>query len=129
MPDWKAAFHEVIFEADTPAGKAFDVWLLIAIVLSVTAVTLETVAPRGSVMDMAYDRDGRWLATASVDGVIRIWDAKSGRFGRALAGHDDLVASIAFSPCGRYLVSGSRDQTVRLWDIQSGPLRVMHSGF
>jgi voltage-gated potassium channel len=36
--------HEVIFEADTPLGKAFDVLLLIAIMLSVTAVCLETVS-------------------------------------------------------------------------------------
>lgn len=36
--------HEVIFEADTPAGKAFDVILLLAIVLSVLVVILESVA-------------------------------------------------------------------------------------
>ncbi|MCP4204508.1 MAG: ion transporter [bacterium] len=35
--------HEVIFEADTPAGKTFDVALLLAIVLSVAAVLLESV--------------------------------------------------------------------------------------
>ncbi len=37
--------HEIIFEADTPAGKWFDVGLLIAIVLSIIAVMLETVEP------------------------------------------------------------------------------------
>lgn len=37
--------HEIIFEADTPAGKAFDVALLASIVLSVLAVTLESVTP------------------------------------------------------------------------------------
>ncbi|MCA8941809.1 MAG: ion transporter [Planctomycetes bacterium] len=36
--------YEVIFEADTPAGKAFDVALLIAIVTSVLALMLESVA-------------------------------------------------------------------------------------
>lgn len=36
--------HEIIFEADTPAGKAFDVILLILILLSVIAVMLETIA-------------------------------------------------------------------------------------
>jgi voltage-gated potassium channel len=36
--------HEIIFEADTPAGKAFDVVLLACIVLSIVAVLLESVA-------------------------------------------------------------------------------------
>jgi voltage-gated potassium channel len=40
---WRARLHEVIFEADTPAGKRFDVALLIVILLSVTAVCLESV--------------------------------------------------------------------------------------
>jgi voltage-gated potassium channel len=44
MPGWRARLHEVIYEADTPAGKAFDVALLICIVLSVLAVMLESVA-------------------------------------------------------------------------------------
>lgn len=35
--------HEVIFEADTPLGKAFDVALLIMIILSIIVVMLETV--------------------------------------------------------------------------------------
>jgi voltage-gated potassium channel len=41
----RARLHEIIFEADTPAGKAFDVALLLAIALSVAAVMLESVAP------------------------------------------------------------------------------------
>ncbi|TDI80101.1 MAG: ion transporter [Caldithrix sp.] len=35
--------HEIIFEADTPAGKRFDVLLIVSIVLSVTAVMLDSV--------------------------------------------------------------------------------------
>ena len=42
--DWKDHLHEIIFEADTPEGKAFDVILLIAILLSVIAVMLESVS-------------------------------------------------------------------------------------
>ena len=41
--DWRAKVHEVIYEADTPAGKMFDVLLLIAILLSVLVVMLESV--------------------------------------------------------------------------------------
>jgi len=36
--------HQIIFEADTPKGKAFDIALLIAILLSVLVVMLESVA-------------------------------------------------------------------------------------
>jgi voltage-gated potassium channel len=39
----RARLHEIIFEADTPAGKAFDVGLLLAILISVIAVMLESV--------------------------------------------------------------------------------------
>lgn len=42
--DWRFRLHEIIFEADTPAGKAFDIGLLVCIVLSVMAVLLESVA-------------------------------------------------------------------------------------
>lgn len=42
-PKWKNKLHEVIFEADTPMGKLFDVILLWAILISVVAVMLETV--------------------------------------------------------------------------------------
>ncbi len=44
MPPWRERMHEVIFEADTPTGKAFDVALMVAIVVSVIAVMLDSVA-------------------------------------------------------------------------------------
>lgn len=40
---WKHRLHEIIYEADTPAGKLFDVVLLIAILASVVFVMLESV--------------------------------------------------------------------------------------
>ncbi|MCB9475432.1 MAG: ion transporter [Deltaproteobacteria bacterium] len=41
--DWRLRLHTIIFEAETPAGKFFDVALLVAIVASVAAVLLESV--------------------------------------------------------------------------------------
>lgn len=40
---WQRKLHDVIFEAETPMGKYFDVLLLLAILLSVLAVVLESV--------------------------------------------------------------------------------------
>jgi voltage-gated potassium channel len=42
-PRWRQKIYEIIFEADTPAGLAFDVGLLIAIVVSVIGTCLKTV--------------------------------------------------------------------------------------
>ncbi len=40
---WREKLHEIIFEADTASGKLFDVLLIIAIILSVVAVMLDSV--------------------------------------------------------------------------------------
>ena len=40
---WRLKFHEIIFEAHTFAGRAFDILLLLAIVASIIAISMETV--------------------------------------------------------------------------------------
>jgi len=42
-PNWKSKLHEIIYEADTPAGKLFDLILLIVIIVSIVFVMLESV--------------------------------------------------------------------------------------
>jgi voltage-gated potassium channel len=44
LSPWRAKIHEIIFEADTPMGKLFDVLLLILILASVLVVSLDSVA-------------------------------------------------------------------------------------
>lgn len=41
--NWKTKLHDIIYEADTPAGKLFDVVLLIAIIASIILVMLESI--------------------------------------------------------------------------------------
>jgi len=43
-PNWRNRLHEIIFEADTPAGKLFDVALIVCILVSVLVVMLDSVA-------------------------------------------------------------------------------------
>ena len=43
LAPWREKLHEIIFEADTPAGKRFDVLLIVAIFISVIAVMLDSV--------------------------------------------------------------------------------------
>lgn len=41
---WRSRLHELIFEADTPFGRAFDLILIIFIIASVCAVMLDSIA-------------------------------------------------------------------------------------
>ena len=43
LKGWRTRWHEIIFESDTPVGKAFDLILILAIVASLLAVMLESV--------------------------------------------------------------------------------------
>lgn len=66
--------YEVIFEAETPAGRGFDVALLVLILLSVLAVLLESVAG----LRAAYGRELRWLEWAitllfTLEYLLRLW--------------------------------------------------------
>lgn len=46
-PGLRQRLYDIIFEADTASGRAFDIGLLIAIVLSITLVAIETVPEYG----------------------------------------------------------------------------------
>nr|BFF41003.1 hypothetical protein BACY1_28080 [Tenacibaculum mesophilum] len=41
--NWREKLHEVIYEADTPAGRLFDIILLFAILASIVLVMLESI--------------------------------------------------------------------------------------
>jgi voltage-gated potassium channel len=45
---WKEKLHEIIYEADTRAGKLFDIILLLVIFLSIILVMLESIEDVGS---------------------------------------------------------------------------------
>jgi len=78
-------------------------------------VTFDT-SQGGVVHDAKYDGAGRRLATASSDGVIRVW-GQSGEKLADLRGHKAPAVTLSWS-CGRYtgvLASGTADGHVVLW--------------
>jgi len=92
--DWRERVRVVIFEADTPPGKLFDVALFAAIVLSVVAVMLESVAPfrerHGPALLAA-----EWTFTAlfTVEYVLRLASVPSPwSYARSFFGVVDLLA-------------------------------------
>jgi WD40 repeat protein/serine/threonine protein kinase len=77
---------------------------------------------REAVRAVAASSDGRYIAAASADHTVRIYDSSAGRLVRSLTGHTGEVAAVAFSPDSLALASGSSDRTVRLWSVADGRL-------
>jgi len=72
------------------------------------------------VTQVAFSRDGRWLASGSSDNTIRIWDVAGRRELRTLTGHTANIESLDFSPDSRLLASASDDGGTFLWDANTG---------
>jgi WD40 repeat protein/class 3 adenylate cyclase len=69
-------------------------------------------------MNGAFTPDDRFLATASINGPIRIWDAERASLVTTIAGHESLVEHLEFSPVdSNILLTASHDGTARLWDV------------
>jgi WD40 repeat protein len=71
-------------------------------------------------MSVASSHDSTWLASASDDKTIKIWDANSGECLKILEGHRHSVNSVVFSHDSALLASASRDKTVKVWEVSSG---------
>lgn len=66
--------YKIIFEADTNAGKAFDIALLILIVISVTIVSLETVVSlRRNYLDLFIRLEWTFTIIFTVEYLLRIY--------------------------------------------------------
>lgn len=94
-------------------------WRLLWNQLDQSVATL--IGHEDGVIDLAVGPDGTWVASASSDSTVRLWDIESRKqLLRALRGHSAGVCSIAISPDGAIVASGSGDHTVKLWDASTG---------
>ena len=75
---------------------------------------------QSGVTALAISPDGSWLASASLDGMVRIWGAASGRVRVTLTGHQGKVTAMAISRDGNWLATGGTDGTVRIWHAARG---------
>lgn len=72
-----------------------------------------------------FSPNGYWLATASFDKTVKLFDAKTGKFvctlgkgrGKYTGSHMGPVYRVAWSPDSRKVVSASSDTTLKVWDI------------
>lgn len=78
-----------------------------------------------TVRALAISPDGKHIASAGNDHLVKTWDAATGKLLGQCKGHTADVLSLAYSPDGAWLASAGRDHTVRLWDAAAHKQREM----
>ena len=71
------------------------------------------------VVGIALTRDGRRVATASVDGSVCLWDVATGRKAHTFSGQFDTFHSVVFSPDETELIAGTGSGMLHVWDLAS----------
>mmetsp|Transcript_39706 Transcript_39706/g.46410 ORF Transcript_39706/g.46410 Transcript_39706/m.46410 type:complete len:552 (-) Transcript_39706:255-1910(-) len=66
---------------------------------------------------LSYSPDGRYVASASFDKQIKLWNGSTGEYLLSCVGHVGAVYQVSWSPDSRYLVSASKDSTAKLWEV------------
>ena len=68
---------------------------------------------------VCFSPDGRFVAAAGADSVVRVWDVQTKSEVRGLRGHTDWVTSVAFAPDGRFIasVAAEKDNTLRVFEL------------
>ncbi|ETS77358.1 hypothetical protein PFICI_11232 [Pestalotiopsis fici W106-1] len=72
------------------------------------------------VSDLAFSPDGELLASATDEGMIRLWIAATGSHLLTLGGYGGPAAKVIFSPNSQYLASVSDSKTVKIWNVMTG---------
>jgi len=91
---WRQRAYEIIFEAETPAGKAFDIALILAILLSVIAVMLDSIASVRAKHETAL-HIAEWFFTSlfTVEYILRLYCVRAPlKYARSFFGVVDLMA-------------------------------------
>jgi RNA polymerase sigma factor (sigma-70 family) len=95
--------------------------------------------PHGAAKHLALSPDGKRLAFAGLDGIVRLWDVVRRKQAGELKGMQGPVLAVAWSPDGREIAAvsaegkfgftaGTPDRKVRVWDVATGRERVALAG-
>ncbi len=75
---------------------------------------------RDEVTAVTAGSSGRWLATASEDLSVRLWDATTAEEVQGYQGLNSWASAVALDPTGRFVAAGDQDGLVVVWNRQTG---------
>lgn len=75
----------------------------------------------GAIYSIAFAPEGDWVATASWDRTVKVWESGSGNLIHTIAAEEG-VSSVTFSCCGKILATAGQDGSVKVWNAETGML-------
>ncbi|CAL5980871.1 Pentapeptide_repeats-containing protein [Hexamita inflata] len=69
---------------------------------------------------LIFSHGGQYLCSASIDGVIKLWETQNGNSILSICAHSCTITAICFSFNDKYICSGSEDGYVKVWDLDTG---------
>ncbi|CAK1546416.1 unnamed protein product [Leptosia nina] len=76
-----------------------------------------TTAEDGTLIKVALDNSGIYLATSSTDKILSVYDYYSGECMATMYGHSEIVTGLRFTPDCQHLVSASGDGCIFVWRV------------
>lgn len=80
------------------------------------------------VISVAFSPDGQVLATGGMDGMVKLWEVRTGSLLQNLRTTAYGINALAFSPDGKLLAAGTLLGRVLVWDAQTGISRKTIAG-
>ncbi len=111
------------------SGPVINLWKM----PDISEEPLFTIESESDVFDLVFSPDGRQVASAHIDGGVRIWelpenlqnleDLEGFKPRKIMRKHETVACCIAWSPDGKYLVSGDFNGQYFLWDAKKGKVK------
>ncbi|KAJ2943469.1 hypothetical protein O0L34_g12274 [Tuta absoluta] len=76
-----------------------------------------TPAEDGTLIKVALDNSGIYLATSSTDKILSVYDYYSGECMATMYGHSEIVTGLKFTPDCQHLISASGDGCIFVWRV------------